>query len=412
MFTLHAVWLGVAVLAVAAATGRGRVHPLLALLAGIAAFALASGLSVSQTGKSFGTGFGQTVTSLGLPVFAGAVVAVLGGPGGAALERVWASVLGGVVAGTGSSVGAAFAVLGPLRDGRARGAATLGLALSAGQACLLPSPVVIAAGAILGASWRWVAAFGVPLAVVMAVVGAGFAALVLPPEATVGGRSRMAALLACLVMAGLLVVQSVGDFPSEPLGGGAARELILGVGRPLILLLVGTGIAVVATRAWRGGGFSERGFVTAAIARAAPVMLLVGAAGGLQSLIQSMHMAEMVAEQLLPLGGGLVLPFLVAAVMKMLQGSSLAASITAAGMVQPLLGGLGLDGESGRALAVLAVGAGAMTGSHMNDGFFWLVADGARLRAGRALAVVTGGTVLQGAIAVVLLALAGMVFGK
>jgi H+/gluconate symporter-like permease len=53
-----------------------------------------------------------------------------------------------------------------------------------------------------------------------------------------------------------------------------------------------------------------------------------------------------------------------------------------------------------------------MTGSHMNDGFFWLVADGARLRAGRALAVVTGGTVLQGAIAVVLLALAGMVFGK
>jgi len=75
------------------------------------------------------------------------------------------------------------------------------------------------------------------------------------------------------------------------------------------------------------------------------------------------------------------------------------AAITAAGMMQGALAGTGLDDAGGRSLAVLAIGAGAMCGAHINDGFFWLVADAARLRPARALALVTGGTVLQGALA-------------
>ena len=62
-------------------------------------------------------------------------------------------------------------------------------------------------------------------------------------------------------------------------------------------------------------------------------------------------------------------PFLIAAAIKTLQGSSLVAAITAAGMVQPLLLPLGLDDPNGKALAALAVGAGAMTVCHVNDEF-------------------------------------------
>jgi GntP family gluconate:H+ symporter len=98
----------------------------------------------------------------------------------------------------------------------------------------------------------------------------------------------------------------------------------------------------------------------------------------------------------LPLGLGLAVPFLAAAIMKTLQGSSLVAAITAAGMAQPLLAGLGLDSDTGRALAVLAVGAGSVTVTHVNDGFFWLVADAAGMRPGRALATVSALTLLQG----------------
>jgi len=54
------------------------------------------------------------------------------------------------------------------------------------------------------------------------------------------------------------------------------------------------------------------------------------------------------------------------------------AAIATAGMVQPLLTPLGIGDENGRALATLAVGAGAMTVSHVNDEYFWLVAAGGR----------------------------------
>jgi GntP family gluconate:H+ symporter len=108
----------------------------------------------------------------------------------------------------------------------------------------------------------------------------------------------------------------------------------------------------------------------------------------------------MLAEQLLTLHVGLALPFLLAATLKIAQGSSLVAAITAAGMMQTVLPTSGLDGETGRALAVLAIGAGAMTGPHVNDPFFWLLADAATLRPTRALAWITGGTIVQGVILV------------
>jgi GntP family gluconate:H+ symporter len=76
--------------------------------------------------------------------------------------------------------------------------------------------------------------------------------------------------------------------------------------------------------------------------------------------------------------------------------------------VQPLLPALGLESDTGRALAVLAVGAGAMTVSHVNDGLFWLTADAARLRPARALALFSSLTALQGAVAIV--ALTGISF--
>jgi GntP family gluconate:H+ symporter len=124
-------------------------------------------------------------------------------------------------------------------------------------------------------------------------------------------------------------------------------------------------------------------------------------------------MAEMLGEHLLSprlASFGVLVPFVIAAVMKTLQGSSLVAAITAAGMAEPMLAPLGLDGADGRALAALAVGAGAMTISHVNDEYFWLVTQTARLSPLRGVTTLSLGTLVQGAVAAAtLLALAAMV---
>ena len=123
----------------------------------------------------------------------------------------------------------------------------------------------------------------------------------------------------------------------------------------------------------------DSGWSGRVLGNVAGIVMIVGAAGGLQRLCQETGMAELLGERLLAWPAGLLVPFLIAAVMKSLQGSSLVAAIATAGMVQPLLTPLGIGDENGRALATLAVGAGAMTVSHINDEYFWLVAAGGGL---------------------------------
>jgi gluconate:H+ symporter, GntP family len=423
------------------ATQPQRLHPFLALLVITAAFGLASGLSVGLLGKRFGAGFSQTLYSPGLVIVGAAIIAGIADSAGA-IDRLSRSIararwLGhgtisaivSLVAGVGASPAAAFAIFSLLlrkigeRTPATRPSTMIGpaLAISASHGLVLLSPVPIAAASILGARWDHVALFGLPLALILAVFGVAWARwLSAAGEASatnnsgVGERAEnpwptTVLLLAVAIPLLLLMIQSLGDIPSEPLGGGADRERILAVGRPLILFLAGVGIMVAGD--WRRSVkfLGDATWTENVFAKVVGVLLTVGAAGGLQKVCQETGMAELIGERVSALSGGLLIPFLVAAAIKSLQGSSLVAAITAAGMIQPLLGSLGLDVENGRALATLAIGAGAMTISHVNDDYFWLVSWNAGLAPARGLVALSLGTLAQGMVALALLTIISFV---
>jgi GntP family gluconate:H+ symporter len=72
---------------------------------------------------------------------------------------------------------------------------------------------------------------------------------------------------------------------------------------------------------------------------------------------------------------GIFFPFLLAAILKTAQGSSTVAITTTAGIMAPMMASLGLDTPALGALTVMAIGAGAMTVSHANDSYFWVVTN-------------------------------------
>ena len=72
---------------------------------------------------------------------------------------------------------------------------------------------------------------------------------------------------------------------------------------------------------------------------------------------------------------GIFFPFLLAAILKTAQGSSTVAITTTAGIIAPLMDTLGFVTPISTALAVMAIGAGAMTVSHANDSYFWVVTN-------------------------------------
>jgi gluconate:H+ symporter, GntP family len=448
----QALLLLASIAALIAVTQARLVHPFLAIVVVATAFGLAAGFSTAFVGKAFGAGFSQAVYSPGLVIVAAGFVAGLAASTGASgwlrgqaerwrwIGSTWFAAPWGLVAGIGATPSTAFALLTPLLratgsgtpSGRGAAPVALTLAISASHGLVLFSPVPIAAASILDAAWGRVVLFGLPLAILLVVVGALWArrfsvAVAAPPTAVPephtaaaaakpSGWSAVVLLVATIIPLLLLMVQSLGDIPSEPLGGGTAREMVIGVGRPLVLLLVAVGIMVIGT--WRLAGklLADAAWTTRVLSNVASVLLTVGAAGGLQRLCQETGMAELLGERLLDwhVAGvaGLLIPFLIAAAIKTLQGSSLVAAITAAGIVQPLLIPLGLGDENAKALAALAIGAGAMTVSHINDDLFWLVSVSAGVRPLRALAALTAGTLMQGAVAVaVLLVLAVLVSG-
>lgn len=404
-------------------TGRFRLHATLALAGLVVAYGFAADMTISSIGRTFSIGFVHTLDQVGLVLLGGIVAATFVERSGAAarvaaaLTRRRASSIAavpiGLVAGTGASPTAGLALLLPLvRALRGRSALVLSLSLLASFALVPPSPIAIAASSVLGADAMTVFTIGAPLAVIVALAGWFYAGLALPrvddSDASVTTepmriRDALTLILPVLVPIALLIVQSVAQIPSEPLGRGGMRELFTGISRPLMLMALAAGLALLLVWRWDAAALSERGWAGEAITAAAGALMVMGIASGFGRVLDETGTAELLGEALSVKRWGVLTPFLVAAIVKSMLGSSLVATLTTAGMIEPLLPALGLDEPTGRALAVAAVGAGAITVSHINDAHFWLTAHAQRLTPARTLLTLSVGTALQGVLAVVIL---------
>ncbi len=270
----------------------------------------------------------------------------------------------------------------------------MALTLLAAAALVAPSPLAVAAASVFKANLWTMLAIALPVALVAAALGWGHVARQVPASQAPGQVSW--AWLCIGIPIALLIVQSVAQMPNEPLGKGGAREFYTGIAKPLILTAIAITLAIVLARRWEPSALVGRSW--------APLLLAVGAAGGLSRVFDETGMAELLAEHALHPRYGVLTPFLAAAIVKTMQGNSLTAVLTASGMVEPMLPALGLDSASGRALAAAAVGAGSMAICHVNDPFFWIAASMARLSPGRALYIVSLGSVVMALGALVVIA--------
>ncbi|WP_354011297.1 GntP family permease [Endozoicomonas lisbonensis] len=126
------------------------------------------------------------------------------------------------------------------------------------------------------------------------------------------------------------------------------------------------------------------------------ILLVVGSGGAFGYVLRHGGMSEFISG-LPDLGHlGLLLPFLMAALIKTAEGSATVAMITSSAMVMPLLTTLGLESNEGRILAFLACGAGAMTVAHVNDSFLWVISEFTGMDTATALKSVTVATFFQG----------------
>jgi len=372
----------IAVVAIVLLIQRLHLPAFLAIVATVVVYGIAADMTFQSVGKAFGLGFTAALEQAGLLVVAGALVQalVLRQPLGTGT-----SALVGALAGLGASATGGLALLQPAGQDAPRRAVGLALTLLAVSSLVAPSPLAVAAASVMKASNTAMLTVAVPLAAIAALLGWWAVARQLPSTTVAGWLDWT--WLAVLIPIALLIVQSVAQMPSEPLGKGGAREFYIGISKPLMLAVIAITLGVLFAGRWQPSALAGRSW--------APLLLAVGASGGLARVFDETGMAELLAEYALHPRFGILTPFLAAAIVKTMQGNSLTAVLTASGMIEPMLPALGLDSASGRALAAAAVGAGSMAICHVNDPFFWIAASMGRLSPGRALSVISLGSAVM-----------------
>jgi GntP family gluconate:H+ symporter len=172
-----------------------------------------------------------------------------------------------------------------------------------------------------------------------------------------------------------IILMAMGTIGGQVGITGATLDVLNFLGTPIISLAVGTIFAVIQLAlAGKMAKFYE--ITNDTLKTVGPILFVTAAGGVLGKVISSTTMVAYITENagfLMKLG--IFFPFLLAAILKTAQGSSTVAITTTAGIMVPMMESLGLNTPVLAALTVMAIGAGAMTVSHANDSYFWVVTN-------------------------------------
>jgi GntP family gluconate:H+ symporter len=206
----------------------------------------------------------------------------------------------------------------------------------------------------------------------------------------------------------LIALKSLADYPTNPLGEGTLRNLISFIGNPNVALLIGVFLAFLTVERLTGEVMGD--WVADSLKDAGMIILITGAGGALGAVLRETAIADFITTSLSGMQLGVLLPFALAAALKTAQGSSTVAIITTAGIISPILGALGLAGGIGPALAVMAIGAGAMTVSHANDSYFWVVAQFSDMKVSEAYRLQTLASLVTGIVGLITVTILYLIF--
>ena len=139
---------------------------------------------------------------------------------------------------------------------------------------------------------------------------------------------------------------------------------------PTVALFISLAVALYLLGFKRSVPWSQmQGWMMEAVKDIAPLLLTFAGAGAFKEVLQLMKIGEMVMHFALNNTiNPLILSWLIAAMLRVITGSSTVAGITTAGIILPLLTQTGVNPN----LLALSIGAGSMVLSHVNDAGFWL----------------------------------------
>jgi GntP family gluconate:H+ symporter len=380
----------------------------IALAAGSIFVGLASRMPLTDLPRAFQQGVGDTLGFIAMVIGLGNVIGkLLAESGGAvvvssALVRAlgerrldWAMMFSGFVIGLPIFFQVGLVLLAPVLFTAALQTGTpilrLGIplvaGLSAAHGLVPPHPGPLAAierlGADTGRTLFYSLVAGLPVAMISGPlfgrfisrrvkVEAGAMADQLTGHSSAARSPSLGITLLTILMPVLLMLTAA--LAQAIMDEGPVRSWIVFAGSPVVAMLLATLLAMVTFG--RACGFDRARllrFAEESLPPIASVLLVVGAGGGFGRVLDAAGVDTAIARAMEGMAlSPLVLGWVIASLLRLSVGSATVAVVTAASIMAPIAAALpGLNKD----LLVVAIGAGSLIASHVNDGGFWLVKE-------------------------------------
>lgn len=457
----------VAIVLLIVSISKFKVHPFLALLGVSLLLAIAAGIPLKNIPDIIGSGFAGVFKNIGLVIIFGMLIGSLLESSGAAYrlaEMVQhtvgkrhpeiAMLIMGFIVSIPVFCDSGFVIMNPIRKaiGKKKGVSpvALSVALAAGLYCshvfIPPTPGPIAAAGFLGVENHLLLLIllGTAISIPCLVAAYFYARYIgkrvhsseetekedfvssplseasLASEDSSNGSAAdirklpegFASLFPILLP---IVLMSVGSVASLMLPAGCTLDVCTFLGKPVIALAAGFICAIAMLAKWLQKS-TFRNVTENSLKSAGPILFITAAGGVLGTVISQSGLIGIITSHAQDISGlGILLPFAIAALLKTTQGSSTVAITTTAAIMglftdpSSMMTALGLTTPISAVLTVLAIGAGAMTVSHANDSYFWVVTTFSGLDAKSGYKTQTVSTLILGVTAIASICLLNMI---
>lgn len=406
------------------AISKFKIHPFLSLMGTSLLLAIVVGLPLAKIPGIIGSGFSGVFSSIGIVIILGALIGLILERTGAAIRLAdvvircvgekhpqLALMLMGWIVSIPVFCDSGFVILIPIRKALCRklqGTSPVGMAvaLSGGlyvaHVFIPPTPGPIAAAGFLGLADNLA---GVILVGILASIPALIAAYIVSlyiSKKNISVQNNMeeendteasyeelvasfhklpgaAASFAPIVMP--IILMAAGSIVAMAGMNGALATGLKFLGNPIIALTVGLFFAIyLLTATNKMPSFAS--ITDETLKTVGPILFITAAGGVLGKVITEAGFVDFMKTNAAFLASvGVFFPFIISAILKTAQGSSTVAITTTAGIMgmysdsASMMSALGLNSEMAALLTVMAIGAGAMTVSHANDSYFWVVTN-------------------------------------
>ena len=403
------------------AISKFKLHPFLAIMGTSLVLGMIVGIPLKDLPGVLGAGFSGIFTSIGLVIILGALIVIILEKTGAAvkLAEIVVGIVGkkrpelamlimGWVVSIPVFCDSGFVILDPIRKAMVKktktSAVATAVALSAGlytsHVFIPPTPGPIAAAGTLGLGDNLLLVIGMgALVSIPALISAYFFSMYIGKKVksisekeekvtsedyehvmeSFGQLPSGFMSIAPIIMP--IILMAMGSIATVLKWQGAALTIFVFLGSPLIALTVGLlfGIALlVSTKKMH----LFNSMTNETLKTVGPILFVTAAGGVLGRVIVTAGFVDYIKANATFISSvGIFFPFVISAILKTAQGSSTVALTTTAGIMGAynasgtMMEVLGLTSPMAAALSVMAIAAGAMTVSHANDSYFWVVTN-------------------------------------